>query len=446
VRRTAAGSALVAVLACAVTAAAGPGHASAHGLRRSSTFEPVGASAAPASTAAAWCGSSVTADRVPNVVAGNPIHWVYLIPSDGADNLGSVAPVMQGDAEQIDDWWRGQDSTRAPRNDLATFPCATQLDITTVRSSRTGSQLAPLDGRFSLLFDTLEQAGFTSRFTKYLVYYDGPSDEDNVCGQGGSNDPSGFGMAVVFYRSCVGISTAAVAAHEFLHTTGAVPDGTPHACTGDSSGHTCDSEVDIMYPFIGPNGLSAKVLDPGRDDYYGHSGGWADSQDSAWLLRLDGQAPLALTITGPGSVDADVPGLECSAGCSTTWNTGQRLVLTATPGAGAKLVRWGGACSGSGACSLTVASGTAVSALFAPAAFRLTVRVAGRGSVRSSGGIQCRPRCSATLPSYEPTRLMAVSAKGWKLRSWAGACKGARAVCTVPMSAVTSVRATFVRR
>ena len=208
-------------------------------------------SAAPAAAAAAWCGSSATADRAPNVVAGNPIHWVYLIPSDGADNLGSVAPVMQADAEQVDAWWRGQDSTRAPRNDLATFPCATQLDITTVRSPRPGLQLAPLDGRFSLIFDTLEQAGLTSQFTKYLVYYDGPSDEDNVCGQGGSNDPNGFGLAVVFYRSCVGISTAAVAAHEFLHTTGAVPDGTPHACTGDSSGHTCDSDVDLMYPFIG---------------------------------------------------------------------------------------------------------------------------------------------------------------------------------------------------
>ena len=281
---------------------------------------------------------------------------------------------MQGDADQIDAWWRGQDSTRAPRDDVATFPCATQLDITTVRSSRPGSQLAALDGRFSLIFDTLEQAGLTSQFTKYLVYYDGPSDEDNVCGQGGSNDPNGFGMAVVFYRSCVGISTAAVAAHEFLHTTGAVPDGAPHACTGDTSGHTCDSDVDIMYPFIGRNELSAKVLDPGRDDYYGHPGGWTDSQDSAWLLRLDGQAPLALTVSGTGSVDADVPGLECSASCSTTWNAGQRLVLTATPGAGAKLVRWGGACSGSGACSVTVAPGAAVSALFAPAAFRLTVR------------------------------------------------------------------------
>ena len=34
----------------------------------------------------AWCGTGAQADRAPNGVAGNPIHWVYVIPSDGADN------------------------------------------------------------------------------------------------------------------------------------------------------------------------------------------------------------------------------------------------------------------------------------------------------------------------------------------------------------------------
>ena len=433
----------MATIACALTAA-GSAHSGVDALRRSSAVEPALA-AAPAATAA-WCGSAATADRVPNVVAGNPIHWIYLIPSDGGDNLGSVAPVMQSDAEQIDGWWRGQDPTRALRNDITTFSCGTQLDVTTVRSTLSSARLAPLDDRFTLIFQTLQQAGLTSQFTKYLVYYDGPSEEENVCGQGGGSNVNGLGLAVVYYRSCVGISTAAVAAHEFLHTTGAVPNGTPHACTGDTSGHTCDSSADLMYPFIGQGGLASKVLDPGRDDYYGHAGAWIDSQDSAWLVRLDGQAPLALTMTGTGSVAADVPGLACSASCTTTWNNGQQVVLSATPAAGAKLVRWGGSCSGSSTCRVTVGAGVAVSALFAPASFRLTVRVAGSGAVRGSGGIQCRPRCTATLPSYQPVRLTATPAKGWKLRAWSGACKGARQSCTVPMSAVTSVRATFVRR
>ena len=54
-----------------------------------------------------------------------------------------------------------------------------------------------------------------------------------------------------------------------------------------------------MFPSIGGEALSSKLLDPGRDDYYGHAGGWTDTQDPPWLVRLDSQAPLALTISAP---------------------------------------------------------------------------------------------------------------------------------------------------
>ena len=96
---------------------------------------------------------------MPNGVAGNPVHWVYAIPSDGADNLAGLASVMQTDAEQIDAWWRGQDPTRAPRNDVAAFSCGAQLDITTVRRRATSAQLAPLPGRFSAIVDGLDAGG-----------------------------------------------------------------------------------------------------------------------------------------------------------------------------------------------------------------------------------------------------------------------------------------------
>jgi hypothetical protein len=403
---------------------------------------------APRSTAApaAWCGSASQTDRAPNGVAGNPIHWVYAIPSDGADNLAGLASVMQADAEQIDAWWRGQDPARTPRNDVAPFTCGMQLDITSIRIPRTSAELSPLQGRFSGIVDALDATGLDSSLTKYVVYFDGPTADANVCGQGGS-ESSGFGVAVVYYRSCTGVSTAAVAVHEVLHTLGAVSRSAPHDCDGESSGHTCDNEADLMFPSIGGDPLSAKLLDPGRDDYYAHPGGWTDTQDSAWLVRLDAQAPLTLTISGPGSVVANVPGLLCAASCTTTWNAGQPLALTATPRAGSRLVRWTGACSGSAACNVTVAAGASVGAVFASASFRLQVSVSGRGAVRSStAGITCRPRCSASFRSFSPVRLTATPAKGWKLRSWSGACRGARKTCTVPMSAATSARATFVRR
>jgi hypothetical protein len=442
--RIGAAVALVGLVACCTAAASAPSAVapSAYGVRSvTAGLEP---SAASAAATAAWCGSASQSDRVPNGVAGNPVHWIYLIPSDGSDNLGGVASTMQSDAEQVDAWWRGQDPTRTPRNDVTAFPCGSQLDVSTIRSTRSSAQLTPTSGRFGAIVDGVQAAGFTSNLTKYLVYYDGPVDDDNLCGQGGSN--GGFGVAIVFFRSCPGISTAAVAAHEFLHTIGAVPNSAPHDCPGENEGHTCDDQDDLMYPAIGPEGLSTKVLDPGRDDYYGHSGAWLDTQDSAWLVRLDGQAPFALTVNGTGTVTADVPGLQCTATCSTTWNSGQALNLSATPGAGMRLVRWSGACSGSAGCSVTVTPGAQASALFAPATFRLTVAVAGKGTVRSSRtGITCRPRCSASFPSYTPVKLTATPAKGWKFRSWSGACRGAKKTCSVTMSAVARANATFNR-
>jgi hypothetical protein len=398
-----------------------------------------------ARTAATWCGTAAQADRVPNGIAGNPIHWVYVIPSDAPDNLAVLASAMQSDAEQIDGWWRGQDPSRAPRNDVATFPCGQQLDITTVRTPRSSAQLASLEGRFSAIVDALDTAGLDSSFTKYVVYFDGPTADSNVCGQGGS-EPTGFGVAAVYLRSCIGVSTAAVTAHEVLHTFGAVSRSAPNDCADENSGHTCDDENDLMFPAIGGEPLASKILDPERNDYYGHSGGWTDTQDSAWHVRLDSQAAFALSVSGPGSVSADVPGLQCAASCTTTWNSGQGLALTATPSSGARLVRWSGACSGAAGCNVSVAPGAAVTAVFAPAAFRLTVAVTGKGAVRSArSGISCRPTCAASFPSFSPVRLTATPAKGWKLRSWAGACRGAMKTCTVPMSAATSARATFVR-
>ncbi|HUG64038.1 MAG TPA: hypothetical protein VMK83_02355 [Gaiellaceae bacterium] len=443
--------ALAAAVATVATVAVSMAAASSAADSAMTVRDVTAADIAPAdslgTTAAAtvWCGAAAQTDRVPNVVAGNPIHWVYAIPSDGPDGLANLASVMQSDAEQIDAWWRREDPARTPRNDVANFLCGTQLDITTVRLTRSSAQLSQLQGRFSAIADALDQSDLSSSFTKYAVYYDGPTDDANVCGQGGG-DSSGFGLAVVYYRSCAGVSTAAVAAHEFLHTIGAVSRSAPNACEGETSGHVCDDERDLMFPSIGGEPLSEKLLDPGRNDYYGHSGGWTDTQDSPWLVRLDGQMPLALTISGPGSVSADVPGLRCAASCTTTWNTAQRLALAATPNAGARLVRWGGACSGATGCTLSVGAGAAVTAQFAPAAFRLRIAVTGRGAVRSSrSGITCRPRCSASFPSFTPVRLTATPAKGWKLRSWTGACRGAKRTCTVPMSAAARARAVFVR-
>jgi Divergent InlB B-repeat domain len=430
------------------TGAQARGEAETHELTYVQTTTSVDADRLPTvrtRAAATWCGQPTQADLVPNLVAGYPVHWIYAVPSDGADRLAAVANQMQTDAEEVDAWWRREDPARAPRNDLTQLPCGAQLDLSSLRLQLSGAQLSVENSRFNAIAQGIGTASFNSDFTKYVVYYDGPVQDADICGQAASR-ATGFGVAVVYLQACTGVSTAAVAAHELLHTLGAVPDQAPHNCPAPNDGHTCDAESDVMHPFIDDSPLSAKLLDPGRDDYYGHSGGFTDSQDAPWLVQLDRQAPYTVTITGPGAVSANVPGLQCAQTCTTTWNSGTPLTLSATPGTGSKLVRWSGACSGAGGCNVAVGQSAPVTAVFGPLAFRLRVTISGRGTVRSSrSGLTCRPRCSATFPSFVPVRLTATAARGWRFRSWAGACRGTRRTCTVPMSAATRARAVFVR-
>ena len=400
--------------------------------------------AAPAK-ASTWCGTASTTDRLPNVLAGNVVHAVYAFPSDSPDRLAQIATQMQTDAEQIDGWWRTQDATRTPRFDLWPFSCGSQLDIASLHMSETGAQLADTRVGADTILRELDRAGLNSRFTKYLVYYDGPVADTRICGMALA-EPLGIGWAIVRVNSCAGVPTVTVAAHELIHSLGAVPNGAPHNCPPPDDGHTCDNRQDILYPFADGSSLNALLLDPGRDDYYGHSGTWFDVQDSPWLVALDRQVQLALTIQGPGTVVSEAPGISCAASCTTTWNGGTQVTLSATASPGSRFIRWTGACTGSGPCFVSLAQSSNVTAVFGAATFKLNVQVSGSGSVRAApAGFVCATRCSLSVPSFEPETLRATPAKGWRLRSWTGACSGAKPVCSVPMTADASTRAVFVK-
>ncbi|MFN8223341.1 MAG: hypothetical protein U0R50_08885 [Gaiellales bacterium] len=405
------------------------------------------AAAAPgAAKAAPWCGTIATEDRSA-AVTGRQIHVIYAIPSDGEDRSAQFAPQISGWVDEITAWWQAQDSGRVPRFDLAVFPCGLQVDLTVLRLQASSVALAPIGDRFDQIANEVVSAGGGSPYTKYLVFFDGPSEEPDLCGQGGGS-PDEVGVAVVYERACDGVPKQATAAHELIHAFGALPQGdVPHRCP-DSPGHPCDSESDILYPFAGGNPLGTLVLDSGRDDYYGHSGSWFDVQDSGWLRRLGPVFRLSLAIAGPGNVTSLVPGVDCTTSCETDWEAGSIVDLEATPDPGQRLIRWTGACSGTGECSVPLDAAKSVGAVFAKLAYRLTVSVKGRGSVAigSSGFVPCRSRCSSSQTSYRTLALKAKADKGWKLVRWTGVCRGKAAVCRVPMSADTSVGAVFSRR
>ena len=395
--------------------------------------------------AATWCGTPATSDRTPQASAGYSVHLVYAVPADGADQLAAKwGSAMQTDAETIDAWWRREDPTRTVRFDTFAFPCGTQLDITFVRLPGAGATLDRIGSRFQLIYNALLATSLLTPYEKTVLYYDGPDNQGRptVCGQGGGL------VAFVYVNACDGVPNDGTVAHELLHALGAVPAGAPHDCPPPDSAHTCDTETDIMYPYANGANLFALLLDPGRDDYYGHSGSWWDVQDSQFLARLDAQTPLSVTVQGSGRVVSDIPGVDCTAACASQWNTGTAVALTATPTNGQRLIRWSGGCSGAvETCTVSLAQTTAVTALFAPSTFGLRVSVSGKGAVRGAGGlVSCPAQCRASVSSYTPARLVATPAAGWRFKAWSGACRGSRPTCTVPMKQASSARATFVRK
>ena len=353
----------------------------------------VGLAAAPA-RAADWCGTGSSATDRRDTVGGSQIHVVYAYPSDGRDRLQSVSSTIVTDLTSIDTWWRGADSSRTPRFDLAAFTCDTTLgaaDISSIELPHPSSYFVDAGTRFTRVVTDLNTAGFTNARKKYLVYYDATTTlPAGSCGSASIEPRTGTTFAVLWFApnleakptaGCGSLAspsvapgyTAFTAARELVHALGALDTSAaskpPHACASDATS-PCDSSADVLAPTPSVSSLDGAVLDAGHDDYYAHSGSWWDVQDSAFLRRVNAaQVKLTVAVGSNGSVGSDVPGGACPSGtCTSTWDAGSTVVLTATPATGYRFVGWSGACSGTSSCSLTLSADTSVAATFAAAA------------------------------------------------------------------------------
>jgi hypothetical protein len=396
---------------------------------------------APGALGAGWCGTGESATDGPDITTGQQIHAVVVVPADGADTFATAANKLADDVASMTTWWRSQDPTRAPRFDQAVFPGGTCLDISFVRLPDSSGSLHGASSSFDRVVQGLRGSGFSSAYKKYYVYYDGPSIQTNVCGTGGGDFSNGPGYAIVWLNGCPGVPTDGIGTHELVHALGALPAGAPHACPGDA-GHPCDAPyVDLLAQYTDGRPLQQQVLDAGHDDYYAHSGSWNDLQDSVWLSHLDTpQVPLAVAMIGSGRVTSDLPGLVCNAACTTQWDQGTTVSLAANPADGLRFVRWTGACTGNGSCTVTLGQAQSVTAVYGPSTIPLKVATTGRG------GVRCTPGCSKAFPAGDPLMLRAVPAKGWTFAGWSGGCKGKQPVCRPTTETALTVRALFRRK
>lgn len=152
---------------------------------------------------------------------------------------------------------------------------------------------------------------------------------------------------------------------------------------------------------------------------------------------------------GTGRLTSSPPGIDCPGACSMTVATGTAVTLSANAGANSTFAGFGGVCGGA-ACNFTASSDSVAWANFTanppppPVRHTLTVVVDGQGRVTSSpAGIACSgATCSSQFDPGASVTLTAAAATSWTFASWSGACSGA-AGCALTMNSDAQVTAHF---
>jgi hypothetical protein len=234
----------------------------------------------------------VTVDQ-PDDVAGNQIHVVYVIPSDGSDRFGTLASGIDTSVAAWENWFSGQTSGGQLRLDVSKGA----LDLTFLQLHRTNAQMQSygINLRDQIEYEMLAN-GFEDTSKIYLVIYDGGGPAIAECG-GAALPPALPGTVGALYLD--GMPPAAPACntnsftssvnapgylefssiHEIVHTLGFVPTCAPHETL---NGHVSDSNTDLMY--AGPLPWMPSVLDFNHDDYYkANIAGCLDLSNSSFL-------------------------------------------------------------------------------------------------------------------------------------------------------------------
>ena len=148
---------------------------------------------------------------------------------------------------------------------------------------------------------------------------------------------------------------------------------------------------------------------------------------------------------GVGSVSSSPAGINCPGTCTTSVDYRSTYTLTAIPADGTLFTGWGGACSGTGACTVAVDHLNTITATFTLKQYVLNISTQGNGtSVITSNpvGIDCRANCTKLLDHGTVVTLTATPLYGSTFVGWGGDCSGT-GVCTLTLSSAKSVSATF---
>ncbi len=180
------------------------------------------------------------------------------------------------------------------------------------------------------------------------------------------------------------------------------------------------------------------------------------SEAQSVTARFDSEGPppshfsLAVLTTGAGSgsVASSPLGIDCGFICAAEFAAGATVTLTPSAGAGSEFAGWSGACTGTGACEVTMDEAQSVGAAFDVGSGKamLTVSRSGSGSVKSAqSGINCGAVCAGEFTLGQTVTLFPVAAPGSEFTGWGGDCAdaGTALTCKIAMSDNRTVSASF---
>jgi len=151
--------------------------------------------------------------------------------------------------------------------------------------------------------------------------------------------------------------------------------GTGSVSTTPSSSISCGSSCTAMVP----EGLTLQLRASPQSGFA--FAGWGGAGAGAGLattcdLLIDGNKTASaafeptqtLTVTrsgnGTGTVTSSPSGIACGATCTAGFANNLVVALTAMPATGSHFAGWAGACTGTGACQVTMSAGKSVAATF----------------------------------------------------------------------------------
>src|SRR6185503_14220935 len=132
--------------------------------------------------------------------------------------------------------------------------------------------------------------------------------------------------------------------------------------------------------------------------------------------------------TGNGTVTSAPAGINCGSSCTANFTDGTVVNLSVVTSPGSVFNGWGGACSGTGACQVTVNAAKTVTATFTQLAATITVTREGAGSglvTSAPAGIDCGATCAAAFNVGQAVTLTAAPNATSTFAGWSGSgCSG----------------------